>query len=174
MSYPQDIIKNPSAWVPQLYFDLIARVIPGAFLLLIYLLTIRQDIAKKFFFGQVNEMGFAESFLSLTLVLIAGLFVSYVVSVLLWGMLHSVIEVLSRLAKNRFDSETLININPKDLAKKYESIKQSDNLGGSRITKLKAEIHMASTLIAGTLVLMVFYYRTVDSPDLGWLFALLL
>ena len=95
--------------------------------------------------------------------LVVGLFSSYVLAVLLWGMLHSVVKIIEPRMKIDFDSETFICMPPKELADKYEVIKKADSLCGNRITKLKAEIHMATTLIAGGIALIVAYLAVPKS-----------
>ena len=120
----ESIVKNPSAWVPQLYFDLIARVIPGVFLLVLFLFETKRDLMVSLVLGQPKGLGFAESFLSLSILLVVGLFASYVISVILWGIFHSIVEVVKTLCKLNFDTETFVPMDQKELAKKYETIKK--------------------------------------------------
>lgn len=168
------VVKNPSAWVPQLHFDLIARVIPGAVLLVAFFVIFGSDSLIKLVAGQVAGAHFSESFLILSIVLLVGLFASYVAAVLLWGMLHSFIKLLKHLIKKDFDVETFIDMSTMTVAERYEVIKKTDILCGNRITKLKAEIHMATTLIAGIIALAVAHFVSSKSVNFAWIYLILL
>lgn len=136
-------------WMPQLFFDVIGRVIPGA--LCIGSLTLAL-IGPEQFWNTLHALldKPSKSYPSLSVFFGAGLVLSYTLAVILWGLWH-VLSLLVRksMRENNREPETGIRDEGGDFSMKYDFIKLMNPTAGNRITKLKAEIHMAGVLILG-------------------------
>ena len=176
MQKSESQLTRTGTWVPQLFFDLIARLVPGAALLLFFV-SIHLGEEGVFRILGVAMVGSAAEHLPVVSLLIAGSVISYVLAMLIWGLWTIVIRVFVHTVPwfRERDYETLLKCD--DLAKKYEIIKLHNPVAGARMTKLKAEIHLSSTLLLGVLLGMpvaIFLPREVGNAVqvVSWLVPL--
>jgi Na+-transporting methylmalonyl-CoA/oxaloacetate decarboxylase gamma subunit len=138
------------SWVPQLFYDLIARVTPGfitcATFLMIYIITPNtQQITNCI--ELANDSFLCKKFPT-TFVIIAGYAISYITGFLLRG-----IYSICVFFREDFDKKYIED---------YNKIKFSDDKVGSRLSKLRAEIHMCTVLGMGWIFAYLFFlYRTL-------------
>ncbi|MCK4766621.1 MAG: hypothetical protein KAW12_30795 [Candidatus Aminicenantes bacterium] len=151
---------NLSSSIPQLFYDLIARVIPGAILLglTFYILEGSKKLVDGF------KAGCSLSFSSI----LGILFLSYVVGTLLGGVWFLILD--SKLFKSKGKNiEDIITdqiktnkvyidtnkLKTPETSFIYEYIKIFNPPAGARIAKLKAERDMCGILIIGTVPLII-------------------
>lgn len=136
--------------VPQLFYDIIGRLVPGMVVILSFVIvyvwpTYTCNSIGPLLSGQILSFGFW-TFLFLAMV-------SYVVSILLFG-LWNVIETFLR------NSPTAVNNgedDPKQPSRSfmYDAIRLKSPDAGARLVKLRAEIHLSQVLLAGWIILAV-------------------
>lgn len=135
--------------VPQLFFDIIARLVPGSFLIIAFVLAgIGPEDTWLHLKNWLNKR--ADDYPSVIISVGAIFVVSYTLSVVMMGIR----ETPSLFRKEKPQREFSL---------KYDYIKWKDKDAGGRIAKLNAEIHMASNLALGFfLCLVVNVWRMVD------------
>lgn len=154
------------AWVPQLFYDIIARIIPGFFVLIIILINVLD--ANQFFTYLKGIMIVDKTHdLSANMLFLLGLCISYILAIVLRAINYLILNPLYRNKGKKFDPETDSDSNEipwsdlgvkdcklctNDLALRYDFIKLRDTVNGNRITKLKAEVQMSGTLFVGLLL----------------------
>ena len=141
---------NMGSWVPQLFYDLIARVTPGFItcvtFLMIYIKTTNTQLIINFI-EVVNDSFLWKNFPT-TLIIISGYAISYITGFLLRGIYSICFFFREDFNKNYVED--------------YNKIKFSDDKVGSRLSKLRAEIHMCTVLGMGWIfAYMLFLYRTL-------------
>jgi hypothetical protein len=148
------------AWIPQLFFDIIARIIPGFFILLVLLLSI-MDADQ--FMNYLRKVLFVDSThtLSANLLVLTGIGISYIFAIILREICIITDPVYHRKKKSgKFDADSELDskeiffadkkIKTNEIALRYDFIKLRDTANGNRITKLKAELQMSGILIIGS------------------------
>jgi hypothetical protein len=139
-----DSYSGIASLVPQIFFDIIARLVPGSVMIGVIL------IAAMGPQGFWNHMDLvlnkpSDSYPSIFLIGALGLALSYVLAIILfgfWGLLSKPFErlpIIKKLAESR----------ESDHAARYDFIRHNDASAGSRIAKIKAEEHMTSVLSVG-------------------------
>ena len=133
---------SAKSWIPQLFYDIIARIVPGAVIIGALALAAA---------GPQKSGGFVEEWLnkpstsypSIVLIIISGFLISYTLAIILLGLCYLTLPLAhrSKMMKSAESND--------DFSTKYDFIKRNDPVAGSRITKLMAEIHMAGILIFG-------------------------
>ncbi len=165
-------------WVPQIFYDLIARIIPGTVLLIIFPIT---------WLGPIGYSRVVDSWLSkpatdypaLTVFFVVLPFVSYALSTVALGLWVLALYPLTRWTTPvnvDFPSllQTGIVATDDELPALYEEVKQADPSAGNRITKLKAELHMSAVLsigFAASFVICCFRSATDDQRPVLLSFA---
>lgn len=153
--------------VPQFFFDVIARLLPGILLIGIFLLVgmgVQHywDFFHHFFKPQELQIP------SVSLLLGLGLVLGYTLSIVLWGVWYSLNRLNCALNGNR-DPETGIELSEEELRRRISKIKLERPDAGARLTKIKAEIHMAATLFVGfslaSIVNAVLIYHENEVPS---------
>ncbi len=151
MSEIEQSIQKAGSWIPQVFFDLIARVVPGVISLLVFAVCyLGPADFPRLVGGWLRQPPTTGALLGLILPL--AIAVSYTAAICLWGCCYLIFTILRktpllrRLFRHRDPELFLWNPNG-DFAKLYESIKHHDAMAGTRLTKLKAEIHFASILM---------------------------
>lgn len=130
------------SWIPQLFYDIIARLVPGAVIIGALALSVAGPERAGRFAGEwLNKP--SDSYPSVAVIIVAGFVLSYTLAVILLGLCYLILPPLRRL-KILKPAESM-----DEFAMKYDYIKRHDPVAGSRITKLKAEMHMAGILILG-------------------------
>ena len=133
---------NIGSWVPQLFYDLIARVVPGfgicvSFLLFFEILNLNTINYKKIFLS--------ENFPT-TFIILAGISISYICGFIFRGI-YCLIFSIADIATDVKDEYVLY----------YDRIKLENEPAGSRLSKLRAEIHMCTVLETGWFCSLVFF-----------------
>jgi hypothetical protein len=151
------------SWVPQLFYDIIARLVPGAVIIGALALAVA---------GPEKSQGFVQAWLnkpssdypSLIVVVGVGFVLSYALGIIFLGLCSPIEWLAFKLVKVE-----------KDFVLKYDFVKQHDPPAGSRITKLKAEMHMTELLVLGfTFSLLINLFKMGDPGESRGLLALIL
>ena len=135
--------------IPQVFYDLIARIIPGSFILIVLYVINKGGIetvfvSMKTFFTSEKEF---PSFLFFCLWIL----LSYCFAMIIWRQ----IDWYNFL----FDKKTYQNkgiSSDKEESYKYDYIKTKDGAAGARITKLMAEIHMTEVFSVGLFYCLLY------------------
>lgn len=134
-----------ASWVPQLFYDLISRVMPGALLLIAVLLSlVGPDTLWKEVAAWLTTP--AERSPSTFLVFTAGIASSYFAAILVRGLSYSKLISQSLLRWPRVPSISEFDY------RRYYRIKVALPAAGSRLAKHKAEASMATVLQLGFLI----------------------
>ncbi len=161
--------NNIGAWIPQLFYDIIARIIPGFIVLLVLLINILDAdqfliYLKKIFFVEKTYD------LSTNLIILFGIGLSYIFAIILRAIGCMVLHPIYKKKGNTIDPEseseskeillkdmglTENNFKTNDIALRYDFIKIKDFVNGNRITKLKAEVQMSGVLFIGLLISLI-------------------
>jgi hypothetical protein len=168
--------------IPQVFFDIIARVIPGVVLLAIFsLVYLGFDEYWNMFKEWLGPSDSQKSQLPSAIILFSLSFVAaYIFSIVLWGIRYG-IHLLVWKNRGDVDFETGIKFDEKYPKEKYYEdyciVKKSIPEAGTRITKIKAEIHMTMTFSTG--IALAFLSNAViaginPSTERFWLFVFLL
>lgn len=149
---------NLSAAIPQLFYDLIGRVIPGTtlFIIAFYVIQGHKD------FLQTLEPGANLSFS----IVVAVLFASYLTGALLGGVWFFITKKLLKneelekelkdISKDIFQTSDKAKIKHLNfIGLVYDHILLWNPSAGSRIAKLSAEQHMCGVFILGTFILAI-------------------
>jgi hypothetical protein len=138
------------SWIPQLIYDLIARVVPGFIvfatfivILLISNLTGIEELKLLWCNYQFLWQG-----VPATIVILCGFTISYIIGLLLRGLY----SLTFHFTKNHDDQDDLC----KEYAEKYRKIKFCDENVGSKLSKMRAEIHLCTTLGTGWFLSYIF------------------
>lgn len=142
--------------VPQVFYDLIGRIAPGAFLLVMgFLLLHREDcecsVARLLW----------ETKIPYSLLLLLGLLFSYMTGILLGGIGYFIEDILRKrrfviLHKGEILSDSKPNID--SISYLYDAIQYYDPATGARLAKLSAEKNMCRVLIVGYVILIIVYF----------------
>ncbi len=143
------------SWVPQLFYDIIARLVPGTVIIGTLAVAIAgPGESKRFFDVWMNKP--ASSYPSLVIVVGAGFVLSYALGIIFLGLSAPIEALAYRLVKVK-----------SDFVLRYDFVKQRDPPAGSRITKLKAEMHMTELLILGFSIALVIDLVKIRSSSGG-------
>jgi hypothetical protein len=155
-------------WVPQLFYDIIARLIPGAITIGAIAFTyVGPATGLQSIRDWLNKP--SDSYPSITILVGVIFGKSYtftivirgIASVLNWARLAfwSLIlrlRIIRRIFRESKKSEKKVTSDKnKEFSMKYDFIKRNDPSAGSRITKLHAEISMTEVLLLGFVISFV-------------------
>ncbi|MDJ0840356.1 MAG: hypothetical protein QNK37_27850 [Acidobacteriota bacterium] len=130
------------SWIPQVFYDLIARIISGIYVLGIFALS-TNEYSQRYNILQ-HYFNSPKSSTSTFLLFIGVLVLSYIIAVFLLGL--SEFTIFRKIISTRDTNEEV------DFSLKYDFIKLYNPIIGNRITKLKAEIHMSKVLVVGSII----------------------
>lgn len=203
MSNDDKVSISIGSAIPQLFFDIIARLVPGSIVIGSLVLShLGPDQAKR----SVDDWlkGPSENHPSIILILVSGFSLSYGISIIflgLWFLGESFIknrrdkkdsrkskddQTKEPAAKAASDAEgsaaktiPMEEISEDEYSIKYDFIKFRNPAAGNRIAKLHAEVHMARVFIIGfCLSLGIDIYRLIIDrplePSRFWLLLLFL
>jgi 8-oxo-dGTP diphosphatase len=169
---------NLASLIPQLFYDIIGRAVPGATFIGCTLYAIRaQDLFKT-----LLEPRGANSLL----VLLGFLFISYIIGALLGGIWFYICDLSGRNKKMESDLNTDLNSyklpylkRPHSIAFAYDHIQVWDPAAGARIAKLRAEQHMCGVVIIGAITLaaisvIMMVIERINGTTLSWFLICLL
>lgn len=151
MSDGETALQKVANCVPQVYFDIIGRVIPGT--LIMGSIWIAVHGPCKFWISLKSYLD-TSSVSSVTVSTVLVLLTSYTLAILIWCVLSCLITTICKIfdePKSGIMKKLCDKIywDNKDFHEKYEKLKYYDISAGNRVTKLKAQIHMAETLFIG-------------------------
>lgn len=144
--------------VPQLFYDVIARIIPGAFLFGLYVVVMLGPMEALATVKKLQSVDLDAT--TVLLLLLVGSVLSYALSVLLWRQLP-LPRTLREYKGVKYEKT------PEIKSFMYDYIKHKDPVAGSRITKLTAEIHMTQVLSAGFIYAFLLTCLMYLLPFLG-------
>ena len=154
MKDSENLPQKAITWVPQVFYDMIARIVPGIVVLLVTFAILLAD--KKTTEIAEKLSPFSVSWAGTTIIILVFISLAYTVGVLLAGLVYSLFATICKiLGQANFDFETCICDEDEVICKKYDFIKRKHPQAGERITKLKAEIHMSYILSVGFFILGV-------------------
>ena len=142
--------------IPQLGYDIIARFMPGIFIIFLFVITIVGSFSKfnNTLLDNINQFNFW--FFILLLVF------SYVISIILFGISlfykKLVKIIISKSKKNVPDvleNTDTIKGDKVSQAYKYDSIRVKSKDAGGRLLKLRAEGHSAQISITGLVLCFI-------------------
>lgn len=145
---------NVGSWIPQLFYDVIGRIAPGAALLTLGLAI---ALGASDFNGAMEYL-FADLKASSYLVLIVWLLASYVI-----GMLFSAFGFLFdgaewKIVPDSISLELPNGENPEGGASyMYDAVQYYSPSSGLRLAKLSAEVTMGRVLIVGIVLLVIIH-----------------
>ena len=149
-------MKELASWVPQIFYDLIGRVAPGAFLLLIGAgLLVEPRVSRQILRSAAHS--------STTLLILLGLLVSYVLATILGAVFGAIKD--SEWSATRADSikaEVPVDsdggkLTQGQISYMYDAVQLYNPPAGARLAKLRAEDHMCRVLLAGAIALAPIY-----------------
>jgi hypothetical protein len=165
MPGPHEGSNGIGSWVPQLFYDIIARLVPGAVIIGTLALTVAgPEEAQNFVQAWLNKP--SSSYPSLVVIVGVGFVLFYALGIIFLGLCSPIEWLAFKLVKVK-----------KDFVLKYDFVKQHDPPAGSRITKLKAEMHMTELLVLGfifSLLINLFKMRYSSGGSRGLLALVLL
>jgi hypothetical protein len=141
------------SWIPQLFYDIIARIVPGAVIIgALALAAAGPEKSGDFVELWLNKP--SNSYPSIAVIIIFGFVLSYALAIVLLGLCYLILPLTQRSQMMKSAESN------NDFSTKYDFIKRNDPVAGSRITKLMAEIHMAGILIFGlSLSLVINFWK---------------
>jgi uncharacterized membrane protein SirB2 len=160
---------NISSLIPQVFFDIIARVVPGFVMLSVYLIIYLHfdkygEMLKEWFGPSNNKIPSSSPFLFFLLIVAY----SYALGMLLWGIRYGIHWGLCR-DKKFVVLETGIkldnNLTRDQYRLDYCRIKKYEPMAGTRLTKIKAEIHMTMALTSGFAIACIVSLFVADITD---------
>lgn len=145
--------------IPQIFYDIIARFIPGIIIILGWVITyLRPSTALKNLLNPPNEALFMNFWYFLFFIILA-----YINSIILFGiciLISIVSNKINGIFKHK-SKETLLFSTDKNLnfknpseALMYDFIRFRSGTAGARLVKLRAEHHMSQIIIVGTIIAM--------------------
>jgi hypothetical protein len=159
---------NIGAWIPQLFYDLIGRVIPGAAVTIsAFVITYGPEESLRYL--TTWSASSANTKLPVVLLLLGSLLLFYLVGTLLgglwFGLCHStkfhtkmVKHSVRRSLKGMENVSDDIKINfPRSISYIYDYIHLRAPKTGARIAKLRAEEHMSGVMVIGFIILAIIY-----------------
>lgn len=145
--------EAPSAvsWIPQIFYDLIGRVLPGVVVLVSSLLLF-QDSARS---RSLVIFLFTESGAPLSVMLLIGLVLSYLVGVLLGAIGFFFQGNEWNVRPPELSKDEGPDLRNKELLRSfmYDAVQLHDPQAGARLAKLAAEQHMCRVLMVGFIAL---------------------
>jgi hypothetical protein len=145
--------KKVGYWIPQIFFDLIARIIPGSIIFLVLFISVRVPVTV---WHDIHSwLKSTPSFSSVVVFIIAMIPIAYTISVVTWGCWYGLCYVFRTIHIMNKKGHPETGVVVQDFPLLYERIKNLDPSVGNRLTKLKAEIHMAGTFIVGFIISLV-------------------
>ena len=137
-------LSGAVAWVPQVFYDIIARLIPGATVIGSFALAV---IGPQKSWNAL--LHWLRNGPSTTLFIIAGVVASYSLAIVLRGLWFLLGLLGRRVAGKAKSRRKTMVYDEDDFRKKYDWIKLTNSSIGNRITKVRAESSMARILILG-------------------------
>lgn len=187
MSEKGDGLKTNPAWVPQLFFDIIGRLVPGTVVIgILYVSIVGLEAGLQSARSWLTTP--AASYPAITIIAAVNFVLAYTLAMILMGFCSLAGGILLNLrnplrwllatfgSELRIRSKEEVKESAKQFSKNYDRIKREDAAAGNRITKLHAEIHMAEILTSGFVlsITAMSLGRVWNGPDRYWWYLLIL
>jgi len=158
--------------VPQISYDIIARIIPGVTILFAWYISLKGPTIA---IHQITSMTSGTTSFSFALFIII-LMLAYTVSIILFGLIHmarNIYKYIFHRKKNKWKESSLDPIEYIENGNKtdkpsealmFDTIREESKEAGSRLVKLRAEGHSAQILIAGIIIALItnVYFLFID------------
>jgi hypothetical protein len=149
-------MKETLGIVPQVFYDLIGRVVPGAAILVVGVALLIDDVQARSAISPLTGLPTA----LLILVFIVAIIASYLIGVLL-GAIGFVCFEHRRHRTTKFADLSqdipIGRLTERDLPYVYDFILIQNPSAGTRLVKLRAEVHLCRVIIIGCAMLMLLY-----------------
>jgi hypothetical protein len=154
-------------WIPQLFYDLIGRVIPGVAILMALPLMFEESAELE----DLTALAFPDPSIPS---LIVSVLVAYLIGALLGALSGFFLFKEWRKAPDTVTDAGLLNISHGTIKKSfmYDAIQLHDPVAGARLAKLAAEQHMCRVLIIGFAALGILHITVLffgPATNHGWL-----
>ena len=169
--------------IPQLFYDLIARIVPGLFVVLSSVLLLTGTNVGITSLNNCIDWYAKLEGVKLEIFLF-GLLFSYIVSIFLDGLFRCARVIVKRFNKdnkffpkhiekakisainsfNKINNTEMNNIILPDVSIMYDDIRLCNPIAGSRLVKIRAEYHMARVISSGILVIYIVYLIKFGRP----------
>jgi ABC-type multidrug transport system fused ATPase/permease subunit len=151
MSDGETALKNVANCVPQVYTDIIGRVIPGTLIMGSIWMAI---CGPEEFFSSLGGWLEKSTISSVTLATVLVFLTSYILAILIWCFVSYLNTILwQKYGKPESTKmewfRKIMYWDDDGFHKKYEKLKYYNTAAGNRVTKLKAQIQMVETLFVG-------------------------
>lgn len=163
-----EVEKTASAFgdlIPQAFFDLIARIIPGPIITVSLIIALNLKIDPEQISQYINKFSIS----TLTL-FFSSFFLFYVLSVVFYGIWYKSMNLITILLKQEntfwriiafpFNKDPRCYCEVSDVGPRFsltqDYIKLVNSAAGNRMTKLKAEIHMSGSLVVNFIICAAF------------------
>ena len=174
----EEVGSTLSSLIPQLFFDLIARIIPGFVIMALF----DMSVPYQWYIGQ-GKYRLIDSLMStggLSFFFVIACL--YIISVIFFGIwklfvsLHKTVKLLFSKDRKKDNTQYVGILEDDNSDDRYNFIKLNAPIAGSRITKLKAEVHMSGTLASAFVTffvtLLVVSLLNDSLPDMGALIVM--
>ncbi len=154
-------IGHVGSWIPQVFYDLIGRIVPGAILLISGFLLVAgwKDSVEEL----TKLLGKEE--IPYSLVLLTGVLFSYLTGILLGGFGYFAWDVANKCVRERYRGKLPVEaVKPPSKDKPgsnvsyiYDAIQHYEPAAGARLAKLRAEQNMCRVLAIGFAILAIIH-----------------
>jgi hypothetical protein len=157
-----------SSLIPQLFFDVIARIIPGfAIIWSFYFSLYGLKNVSADFFNNISSIMPESSFFVFLITVV----VFYIISIIFYGLWSAVVHLYCSVKSKSIECDEkhmhrFVEVlkASKDFTLRHDFIKLHAPSAGNRITKLKAEIHMSGALtVAFALCFILSLFSSIGS-----------
>lgn len=166
-------LSNVRVTIPQLYYDIIARIIPGIALIISILITLFEphDLIEIALKTQANKLGAGTGSILLLLTLVVAYYLSILIRGIYEGFLNPLKKCIVFIWKKTWiflnvykkTNNTPLENNNSDITESemYDEIRKEIPESASFIVKLRAECHMLRNLYTGWGLLVIFNLSNV-------------
>jgi hypothetical protein len=152
-------MEKIGSWIPQVFYDLIGRIIPGCLLLIIACLIFPEPSTLRELFSATTLTTTSGSTTSVSTFDISTsvlFFAGFVASYMLGALLGGIAEVTNPDVWKRNKAQ-LTTKRENDTSYVYDYIQFQRPDIGARIAKLSAERHMCRVVLVGSIILIIGY-----------------
>jgi len=152
-------MEKIGSWIPQVFYDLIGRIIPGCLLLMIVCLIFLEPSTLRELFSATTVTTTSGAVTSVSTFAISAsvlFFTGFVASYMLGALLGGIAEAANPHLWKRKKAQ-LTNKSENDMSYVYDYIHFHRPDIGARIVKLSAERHMCRVILVGSILLIIGY-----------------
>lgn len=135
-------------WIPQAFFDLVGRVVPGAALLAVGIVIVHGNSVS-------GLVAVTTTTIPYTLFLLLAVLSAYIVATLLGAAGYAIWREEWKIDVSKIELKVPNGNAGSAPGFVYDAIQRNDSRAGARLAKLSAERHMSRVLILGFPILLV-------------------